>query len=107
MEKYIEVLDYIENNEREWFECSNRIKVSVHKGLEELANFGLTTENSVPVHVALNAGTTLSSNFTINASLPSITNPHLFRAQAAFLASLQSAAHLAKLKLPLKEKLEF
>lgn len=106
MEKYIEILDYLENNEKEWFLCTNQIKQSVQKGLEELANYSLTTDNSVPIHLPTSASTTLSRSFTLSPHPPSQKNPHLLRAQTSFLASLQSAAHLAQIKLPLKQKLQ-
>jgi len=106
MEKCIEILDYLENNEKEWFTCTSQIKQNVQKGLEELANYSLTTDSSVPIFLPSSASTTLSSNFTISPHPPPQSNPHLLRAQTSFLASLQAATHLAQLKLPLKQKLQ-
>jgi hypothetical protein len=105
MEKYIEILDIIENKETEWFELAHQIKTAVCKGLEELANYHFSNEASVPVSLSPNARTTVNPDFTINLSPPRLSNCYLLRSQEEFLKSLQLSIKLASLKLPLKQKL--
>ena len=105
MENTIEILDYIEDNEAEWFELARQIKASVCKGLEEIANYHFSNESSIPINLTENASTTLNSDLSLNLNPPRASNCYLLRAQSEFLRSLQLASKLAVVKIPLKRKL--
>lgn len=105
MENTIDILDYIEDNETEWFELARQIKASVCKGLEEIANYHFSNESSIPVTLNQNASTTLNGDLSLKPNPPRVSNCYLLRAQSEFLRSLQFASKLAVVKIPLKQKL--
>jgi hypothetical protein len=108
MERCIRILDYIDENEKNWIELSEELKGWVYGGLEEIANFKLTNDVDVPVQglVSGPAKTWTDGEMLVVGEEIGRKNLHLERARMRFVKSLEIALRIAKIKMRLKEILD-
>ena len=104
MDHSIKILDFIEENEEKWMEYCETMKINIHKGLEQLANFKLTHDSDINTSnfIREEGVTIITDDFEVKESKIQLYNSYLIKARFNFIKALKTGLQIAKIKLDLK-----